>query len=186
MYLSKELSKINGNEDNLDMVLDKIEKEKQVLDNKLHIFTIMKFVKNIKEIAPMLIEEGIITLRVSTRATDKGVDGRSETLELSPRRSDVETQINVRDEKQKFLPWFLTLLKVTEDLLLNPALTESFTQKRVYNPQDINLKGDIEKQFYDILLNKELKTALDYNVLHLKLESKNTQTERIKVKPAKI
>lgn len=186
MDLSKELSKIDNNEDNLDMVLAKIEKEKELAEQKLHIFFIIRFAKNIKKIAPILIKEGIVILRVSTRPTDKKVDGRTETLELSPKRTNVEEQVNVRDEKQNFLPWFSLLLEMTEDVIINPRLTEQFTQNRVYNPQDINLLGDIEQQFYDILLNKELKATLEYNVLHLKLEKKHKLGELIKLKLSKI
>lgn len=84
--------------------------------------------------------------------------------------------IKVRDKNENFLPWFKMLLKITENFDLKTKYSEEFTDINKSNPILVDLKGDIENQFYNILLNKELKNALEYNQLHLKLnaETKNT------------
>lgn len=188
MDLSKELLKINSKEENLEIVLDKLEKEKELADKKFHIFSVIQFVKKVKDMAPMLIKEGIVNLRVSAQNTDraKASDYSIMTLRMDPHKEDFEETVNVRNEKQNFLPWFEQFLTLNDDFLMNVKMTESFTNPRSYQPKDINLQGNIEEQFYSVLLNKELKTVLEYNVLHLKLENKNKEKKVINVKPNKI
>lgn len=172
MDLSKELSKINENEDGLSIVLEKLQKEQELIEKKKHIFEIVHIVKKIKEIIPILLKQNITYFVVSQKKYEKYdplIQGY--TIELAPKGLLPNESVSVRDEKQNYLPWFETLLKVTKDFDLKSKFTEEFTQTDKYNPMIVDLKGDIEKQFYDILLNKELRTTLQYNQLHLKLEN---------------
>lgn len=185
MDLSKELIKINDDEENLDMILTKLKKEKEVAEQKIHIFSVIAFVKKVREMAPMLIKEGIVNLRVSSQHSDGGTVDRHETLRMDPHKANFDDRVNVRGEKDERLPWFEQFLTLNKNFYMNTIYTETFKEKRVYRPQDINLEGNIEEQFYNVLLSKELKITLDYNILHLSINKQKTSTEN-KVNSIKI
>lgn len=186
MDLSKELAKISESEDGLSIVLAKLQKEQETIEKKKHILEIMQIVKKIKELVPTLLKENINYFVVSKRKYEKYqplIQGY--TLELSPKGSVPDQSISVRDNKSNFLPWFESIMKITEDFDLKYQYTEEFSEKEKYNPKTVDLNGDIENQFYDILLNKELRAALQYNQLHLKLNKTNKEKNK-EVKPSKI
>ena len=185
MDLSKELIRINDDEENLDIILKKIEKEKEVAEQKYHIFSVIAFVKKVKKMAPMLIKEGIVNLRVSSQHSDGGTIDRDQTLRLDPHKANFDEKVSVRGERHERLPWFEQFLKLNENFYMNIKYTENFKEKRVYKPQDINLEGNIEEQLYNVLLSKELKITLDYNFLHLSINKQKTSTEN-KVNSIKI
>jgi len=186
MDLSKELAKISESEDGLSIVLAKLQKDQETIEKKKHILEIMQIVKKIKELVPTLLKENINYFVVSKRKYKKYqplIQGY--TLELSPKGSVPDQSISVRDNKSNFLPWFESIMKITEDFDLKYQYTEEFSEKEKYNPKTVDLNGDIENQFYDILLNKELRAALQYNQLHLKLNKTNKEKNK-EVKPSKI
>ena len=114
MDLSKELSKINESKDGLSLILEKLQKEQEIIEKKKHIFEIVHIVKKIKAIIPVLLEENITYFVVSKRKYEKYnplVQGC--TIELAPKGLLPDESVAVRDEKQNFLPWFEKLLEVT-------------------------------------------------------------------------
>lgn len=157
MDITKELSKFNSNKDEIRTILERLQKEQEIAEQKTHIFHVLELANNLKQLAPTLIEVGCEIIRMIN------CDGRrSYSIELAPRRIN-EDRLDVRDEKQKYLPWFAALLDITPDFKLNNAFTNDFKDT------NINLNKNIEEQMYNTLLSKELKSVLDYNLLNLDL-----------------
>lgn len=180
MDISKELSKLNNNAENISDVVAKIKKEYENIEKKRHMFEMMEIAHKIKLIVPILLEAGVTTLRLSRRIRE-GCFG----LELAP-KDDKGERLEVRDNKNNFLPWFQSLMDIYMNITLNCKLTEEFQDKNKSNPQDINLLEEIEPQIYKALLSKELKTILDYNQLYLRLEQKTKKIQRETNKSKKI
>lgn len=163
MDINKELLKITQNKNEIKNVLTELKKDQEIAEQKTHIFHIIEFIHQVKELSPLLIEEGVQVIKL-INCDNK----RSYAIELAPRTANGE-RLEVRDEDQKFLPWFRSLLDIYPEFKLNNNLTNNFTDSNIY------LNENIEEQMYDVLLSKDLYKILNYHLLNLDLEEKNQQ-----------
>lgn len=146
MDLSKELFKINENEDGLSIVLEKLQKEQELIEKKKHIFEIIQIVQKIKEMVPVLLKENITYLVVNQRTYERyNPLKKGYTIELSPKGLLPTESVSVRDEKQNFLPWFNSLLEVTKDFDLKSKYTEELTDTEKHKTITVDLKLENSK-----------------------------------------
>lgn len=172
MDLINELKKIEGNDLSVDNLIENLEEEQVRIRMKIHILKVI----NISRALTELIQSNIPKDKILGINLTYHQDG-----------NNYQFSIHLFDYQEKRLktdPKFRENSKNLVELLknngkINPSyVSESFWKDK---GGKILFNKEVDKQIFDLFLNEELKTTLNYSQLSVKFKDKEAAQKRPKI-----
>jgi hypothetical protein len=174
MEVLKGFDEYQSNKKSFDTIIEKLESEKEKIDNQIHIFKVLEVASKMQN---LINDEIISKLEISTIILGYGYDydyGNEVLYDFQDSEGS--------NEFKKYLPSNIRELIDNNFRILNGFKTERISNKFSQREDIIvNIEEDFREKFIDLMLSGELKSMLNYSLLQNELPGNSGKTTKVKI-----